>query len=414
MRTPRAKCRRVLWLVMAGAIGCTESKPRADRFVVFEEEGAIVAESTAPRLEGVRFFDSVPALSIAGDFGAPDYYLYGAHFAAILAGGRLVVGNAGAKQLLFFDATGRLENVVGRAGDGPGEFQAVFDLLHCDQDGLIVEEVSRISIVDGAQQSFVRTVPIVGHLAPGRTNIAGVRPDCSAVLISEPELLRGDVGPGVQEMMSTLMWAELDTGVRDTVETFPAYEVTGWAARGRRFPVRVPYGRSAVWAVHPDGVVLGLADSARFEVFAADGEKHRIVRWAAAPRAVSDDDWDYYAERWTALLDEHPEERDLAPPADHFSPPSTKPAYSKIAVDAAGRFWVQRYDLYGAQGPDTSVDWWVFTGEGEWLANVQMPVGFEALGFGSRSIVGVTVDELGVETIQVYNFDFDDHSAPSA
>jgi hypothetical protein len=50
----------------------------------------------------------------------------------------------------------------------------------------------------------------------------------------------------------------------------------------------------------------------------------------------------------------------------------------------------------------------VFSSEGEWLADVRLPDGLEVLHIGDSTLVGVVLDDVDLEQIQVHHFDFEE------
>jgi len=382
--------------------GCANVDRGGERYSVADSAGIRIVESAAPRFGDPWVVASDATLVIRSDFGEPDHFLYGARYAINLADGTLVLGNMGTQELFFFSSEGLLLQVMGGQGDGPGEFQNVFGLHRCENDSLIVEEVSRLSVIDGAARRFSRTVPIVGHLADGRAGISGVRSDCSAALLADSRYVPPTPGTGLYVQPMTLYWANLASGARDTLGTFPAVEAFPWMMRGQLLGVRTPYGRDAVWAVHPDGVLVGLAEEASYEIRTDGGRVKQIVRWKSSPSILSDDEWAYYERERSDYLRNNPDVRDVEAPPDHFPRPERKPAYSRAIVDVVGRVWIRAYGLYGAYGPEPSSQWSVFSVDGEWLAEARMPDGLEVLAITATSIIGRVVDDLDVESIRVH------------
>jgi hypothetical protein len=74
-------------------------------------------------------------------------------------------------------------------------------------------------------------------------------------------------------------------------------------------------------------------------------------------------------------------------------------------VDDLRRVWVQAYGRYGAEGPQAAPIWWVFTEEGDWLAEVRTPTGLDVLAVGSNRLIGVTQDSLGLESVEIHAFE---------
>jgi hypothetical protein len=78
--------------------------------------------------------------------------------------------------------------------------------------------------------------------------------------------------------------------------------------------------------------------------------------------------------------------------------PATKPAYTRILVDAQDNVWVAEY-------PEDEGDrsWWnVFDPEGHWLGTVGTPYGGYIYQIGEDFPLGLWVDELDVEQVRLY------------
>jgi hypothetical protein len=228
---------------------CVDHDRSQDRFVAVDSAGIVVVHSTLPRIETPAAVRSAPIAVVEPDFGEPDNQLYIADRAASLDNGRFVVGNRGTNELFFFSESGVFEGVLGGQGDGPGEFQRLRDIYTCAGNRLIVEEVSRVSILDGVSMGFEQTVSIAGHLAESSASITGIREDCGAALLEEGPDDFPQRQPGIFAFPATLYWSDFADGSQDTVGVFvdmggpvpsavgrgmePLRGVPGGAIRGR-------------------------------------------------------------------------------------------------------------------------------------------------------------------------------------
>lgn len=390
-------------LVVTPLVGaCAPSSDATDdRFIVTDSAGVWIAVSRSPRFSTPITIDSVPIITIPSDFDAPDHVLFEADAAVRLDGGRMVVANSGTSELFLFSDGGDFVGAFGRQGDGPGEFQRLFDLYGCGDDTLVVEELSRLSVLNGQTMEFDRSVQVIGHLSATRSNVAGMSVDCSAALMEDWHPPTAKVGE-VFDASVTLYWAELATGRKDSIGTFLGSELLPWEIDGRPVPIRAPFGRNATWAVHSEGVVFGSGRDASYSVIGSDGQVLRIVRWDAAGNTLTDQDWEYFEASRAAFLTDHPREAALIPPLDALPRPETKPPYAAVMVDTVGRVWLQGYGRYGVTGPEPSSTWQVFSSTGEWVAEVRIPPGLEVLTIGDSTIVGAMRDELDLERIQVH------------
>lgn len=385
--------------------GCGGDSPVGDRFIVRDSAGIQVAWSSTPRISETVVVDPDPTTVITSDFGAPDHILFNARYATQLSDGRLVVGNTGTNELLFFSAAGDFLDALGAPGDGPGEFQRLFGLHECDADVLVVEELSRLSIINGESPQFVRNVQVAGHLAATRGVLAGVDPSCSSALMVDQVPPTIGAENRVLDASVSFYWADFTTGARDSVGTFLSTELYPWQIQGRRIPMRAPFGRNSVWALHAEGLVFGSARDMSFELLGDDGSTLRIVQWAAPLLPVTDEAWEDFERSREDFVRENPAEAELQPPRGYFPRPEQQPPYSALQVDDSGRVWVRNYTGYSVYGPEPSSAWWVFSSEGEWLADVRLPDGLEVLHIGDSTLVGVVLDDVDLEQIQVHHFD---------
>ena len=75
----------------------------------------------------------------------------------------------GREQVAVFDSTGRLAGSIGRAGEGPGEFRAVVDVLVGSADSLFLVDVRRQVAVFSPEGKYVRTIQLPGNYIRGVT-----------------------------------------------------------------------------------------------------------------------------------------------------------------------------------------------------------------------------------------------------
>jgi len=92
---------------------------------------------------------------------------------------------------------------------------------------------------------------------------------------------------------------------------------------------------------------------------------------------------------------ERPRTRDGTPRPS----PDSLPAISDLGVDATGHLWLRPFVLE-ATGP---VAWSVFAPDGRLRATVDLPPRFEPTEIGEDYVLGVSRDELDVETVRLYD-----------
>jgi hypothetical protein len=84
-------------------------------------------------------------------------------------------------------------------------------------------------------------------------------------------------------------------------------------------------------------------------------------------------------------------------PSEEFLPDSL-PAFGRIRLDLLDRIWIEEYvPPYDETRAPT---WWVLDKDGEFLAQVKIPIDFVPHVIAQNHILGVTVDSLGVGYVE--------------
>ena len=78
--------------------------------------------------------------------------------------------------------------------------------------------------------------------------------------------------------------------------------------------------------------------------------------------------------------------------------PKTRPAYSRLLLDALGNLWVAEY----VSVADAPRNWMVFAADGSLSGMVTVPPHFAPSEIGVDYVLGVTVEDPGVEHIRRY------------
>jgi hypothetical protein len=116
------------------------------------------------------------------------------------------------------------------------------------------------------------------------------------------------------------------------------------------------------------------------------------------------------AEREWSALAEQIERRRLQPFLRVVSTaprPDSIPHLGGLLIDEGGRIWAKRYDpatdaiWLGGGARGFGGTWWVADSAGRVIASVQVPAGFAPLAVEDARVVGVSVDSLGVERVEV-------------
>jgi hypothetical protein len=81
---------------------------------------------------------SEPMLSLGAADSAPEYEFAGIEGALRLPDGRIVVADAGSREIRFYGADGGFLGATGRRGEAPGEFELIDDMGYGPGDSIWV------------------------------------------------------------------------------------------------------------------------------------------------------------------------------------------------------------------------------------------------------------------------------------
>jgi hypothetical protein len=321
-----------------------------------------------------------------------------------LTDGTIVVAEADANELRFFDRNGGFLRRVGRSGEGPGEFRVLWWFARWFGDSLIAYDAGlrRFSVHD-AEGTFVRSF--------GLPSTAAMPNPFPMAILSNGAVLGANSGG--QELSEGFRRAhipllQLTHDGHWTPMGFSELREDYVEPMGRGvLAIPVPFGRRVYWAVGNDVVYEGNSDKYELRVRGLDGSIRRIIR-----RRLNDGDREVASADETTALDylgarsqREPIQKAVARARRKMSIPRTKPAFGRRAwelvpsrdpdrpsllADATGHLWVLEYTIEDADGRS----WAVFDPQGQFLGNVGLPKGLEPLEIGGDYVLGWSVNEL--------------------
>jgi hypothetical protein len=160
------------------------------------------------------------------------------------------------------------------------------------------------------------------------------------------------------------------------------------------------FGKNGHLAIRGGEYVLGTADSLAYDRYRGPGNLVQRVRVHGFDLRISQEQADS-----TRQAMRPPPERPAPPEIlrmiESMPIPDHRPAYSRLVVDSEGFVWTAHYHrrvLFG-----DSVNWEVFSPEGEWLGAITTPSGLTVFEIGSDYMLGGYRDELDVEHVQLYS-----------
>ncbi len=335
-----------------------------------------------------------PLLSIADDNATGEPQLGEVVGLTRLPSGGLLVADRVLQSLRMFAADGSLEQVIGREGDGPGEFRYINWAKRCG-DSLFVADIGRrdfaLYALDG---TLGRTAPYLQGGSPAyhsACNASGLwvhngweSPNCERagrVRFNVSYWLATSAGERVADLGEMPGSERLVNCHDDLFGSGPH-----------------PLGKEPVVAIGRERAYVGLADSFVVRVFAIDGSPLSAISAAVADLRTTAEDIVRFKRLDT--LGKPPRERaQQVREWERVEFPPTVPAYDKLLVDALDYLWVRHYP----RGDNATVEWLVFSPAGELVARTALPEALSVMEIGESYIAGVFIDpSYGNHTVRVH------------
>lgn len=331
---------------------------------------------------------------------------------ARLEDGRIAVLSRGSRQLYLFEPTGELSRVMGREGQGPGEFGGPAELQYLPPDILAVWDswFGPVSYFD-TDGDLIRTRSV--DLGKVMRAVNGVTAESRRIPLADGSFVTSVVeehDPTLQRSVGEVVRlpvefvrVDQEYGIR-SLGIWEGWEVVtvdfGGGLLGPGFTFQ-----DAFLAAGSDPPFIHIADGTRDEIrqFSDDGRLVRIIRRSTAPIPVSDEGhqaWATYLatgqggeDRMEAVLQAIPR-RDFHPPV------------AGLLVDPEGYIWVSGWSAPEVGGPD---QWSVFSPEGRWVGvlpapMLEMPCNWFAnpCWMGTDFFLAIRFDELGRARVEGY------------
>jgi hypothetical protein len=363
--------------------------------------------------------DSVASALIGNE--TAEALLFRASEAVLLSDGRIVIANAGTREIRMHDRDGHLLWSRGGEGDGPGEFRALSDLWSIRGDTLVAWdfEVSRLSwfASDGSHagsHSWRLSVDTVGDVRlPRSLDFLGVLDDGTVVARHNPFNLarqreQSRAEGRYQDPQEIFMFDRWQHPIRTVI--FPGNEYVVLVVEHNGTPTStsgdIRWGRRFIAAVRGDMIAVGDGRMYRICVYDSTGIVQLTVdRMLEPTAATSADIGKYWEERRRGQADIVSRRSDYASmvggdPEAQEGPPfsETLPAFAGMRLDRAGNLWVEehwisRYDAH---------IWSVFDSTGAWVGRLTVPESWEVLDVAPDYLLVRTRDELRVERIGLH------------
>jgi len=336
-----------------------------------------------------------------GDEIAGDTVLFGGDLeVAVNSRGQLFVTDEAIASIRVFSNTGAFVQMIGRAGEGPGEFERT-PLVHVGAKDTVYTldtRAARLAVLAPDNFSILETIDISGseifdtesESYQFARNLIGVVKDGFLVQY-EDSISPFESDTDAPELTTLKLLNRKGAISADTIVQMPSRDMFYAHTSARSYVGgRLPFGRDAFIALSPDNLLhYGRNDAIEIQVRSVEGDTRYGVRVPHDPVPVTEDE--RYS--WLSGLPDNTqhEMRSVVP--------KTRPAYEALVLDDLERIWLRLSAPEGA----VEVRWIVVNLEGRIEATTKLPsiVWLKAIA-GTRAIGTSSDGDEGAPLVVVY------------
>ncbi len=384
-----------LFLAVAGGLSVVVPLSVAAQSV--RDSAGIRVATYASSQSVARWQVGLPTLRLGGREGVGAEEFFNVTSVVMLDDGSLVVGDQGSSELRFFDsATGAHLRSVGGEGRGPGEINVLWTVFRSGQEIVAVDASGAASLFDSEGSFQRRTPPPIsgrgyrleragffenGDALAYRYESAANKPEGTHLVSAHITKLRGDEP-------SYLMQS-------------PGYFVTREGASRSRY---LTFGPVITFAVFGERFCVGFPQRYSIDCLGAEGTPiWRTTRVDWEPTRVTREDREGYF-RANAAVNFHLGADELQKVRSETEFARVFPAFGRFVVGAGGELWVGPVPIEGDTpvlhpSPREPTQWSVFSSEGEWIAEAELPAHFWLMSVSPTHLIGVQRDELDIEAV---------------
>lgn len=342
--------------------------------------------------------DPEPMLDLTRPVAGTPHVFYRVSDLTMLPDSSIIVAEMGSGLLRRFSWAGELLAESGGEGDGPGEYRQLVRIHQYRSDSIVAFDrwLGRATVLD-PELEVARTIQFP---APYAGNLAVLNDGTFVVQFSFPSVMEYDGNGGIHRTPLPVLRYSAEGKVRDTLLVLPGNEELmirdrfgGWASSRLLFP------RLSFMAASGNEIFAATSDSMSFDILSPDGlllRRVEVPTWdqSISREMIEGEKYAFVPEDASPDVLRRVEERFELQPV-----PKSRPAFEALLVDERGYAWVAK--TKGRSNYYEATRWEVFAPTGEWLGAVVTPARFIVHEIGAEYVLGVWLDDLDVEHVQV-------------
>jgi hypothetical protein len=337
--------------------------------------------------------------------------------------GGYVIGDGGAGALYLFNSAGQFVRQLARRGTGPGELQALSQVIVQSGDTTVVWDATLRRLTryapDGALVGaepldvgslaalvqppyFLSSVTLLGgsgyllRLSEQPSKLAAGKVAKGAKAVAQPS-------SGRQRARALFMRSPIDRSRADTLVDLRdlEFQVVPWPGAGQQRLEPYLARRPLIAAARLTGALCA-GDQSAAEITCMDASMQRrlLVRWSSQSIPVDQAAVRTWRDSLATVYSRKIPRDEAYRLVDAMGLPSEQPPYTELLLDEKDRLWVRIADAAGDNGRGTFV---VFDLDGALLAEVEVPL-HRILHIDGTRIIGVFVDADGFESVRVLHY----------
>lgn len=338
-----------------------------------------------------------PTLTIGRTDSLAGHPLHQVRDARRAAAGQILVADGGSNEVRVFDSAGHLLTRFGGPGEGPAEFGSLQGLWLTGSDSVLTWDArwQRLSSWSAAG-GFGRTT---GIDLDGPAVFLGPFQDRSSLVLRSPNHVR--MSAGLTRTDSAVVFRVTDRAQAAdeliTVEWQLVHAVAHPGLGGRTVYTPTPFDPRGLIVAGPDYFYYAWGDKWEIYKYSPAGAALDTLKRSGDNLRVTSEMLERRLEDWLATV---PPELQAATRSFHntLPYPQTAPVLDHLLLDDLEHLWVRHFVVPG----DLAARWSIFGPEGNWLGEMELPVGLRPTHIGEDFLLAVVRGENNVEEVSVF------------
>lgn len=387
-------------------VGCSDSSPAPPTFVSRDSAGVQIWEHDGLLASPTPLWTVAeePFLAIGEEYGDPPFLFSRIRGTVPMPHDGVAVADGLSNEIRYFDGGGEYLFSAGGEGSGPGEFTRLRIAFSYSGDSIAATNVLEGAVtVFSAEGEWGRSATC----QPASDSFTGLFVEGAlergAFLVRAMEQFQTD-GPslGYHREPSVYQICSPEGAAGPVLAVLPDLEFETLNQEGRWMSFPLEMGRKATSVIVGNEVFVGVTDRLELWRYGADGSLNAILRVKVPPTPMDDDIRTRWIEHTLESVNDPETARQTRKRYRDRIWPDSLPVFSELMADSEGNLWVRKFAPAYLEGPS---EWWVFSQDGSFRAQATLPGNLQVNAIGSRYLLGVMADEMGVERVYRYQLE---------